>query len=99
MSNNLLALCLIDIKCYVLQDFRQNGDDAIVDIEVRLKQEKLSMVMEEGLMKKFKLTSSISTSNMHLFDSEGKIKKYDNPEQSINLLNMKFDELFPLYFL
>ena len=67
---------------FFLQDFRQNGDDAIVDIEVRLKLDKIAMVMQEGLLKKFKLTSTISTSNMHLFDAEGKIKKYDTPEQS-----------------
>ena len=36
----------------------------------------------EGLEKKFKLTTTISTSNMHLFDSNGIIKKYDTPEQS-----------------
>lgn len=69
-----------------LQDFRQNGDDAIVDIEVRLKLDKIAMIMQEGLLKKFKLTSTISTSNMHLFDAEGKIKKYDTPEQGILVL-------------
>lgn len=65
-----------------MQDFRQNGDDAMVDIEIRMKLEKIAMIMQEGLLKKFKLTTTISTSNMHLFDAEGKIKKYENPEQS-----------------
>ncbi|KAI4323425.1 hypothetical protein L6164_023032 [Bauhinia variegata] len=78
-----------NIKDPLIEDFRQNGDDAIVDIEVRMKQEKIVMIMQEGLMKKFKLTSTISTSNMHLFDHEGKIKKYDNPEQIL-------EEFFPL---
>ncbi|XP_061355675.1 DNA topoisomerase 2-like [Gastrolobium bilobum] len=73
----------------LIEDFRQNGDDATVDIEVRLKLEKLAMVRQEGLLKKFKLTSTISTSNMHLFDAEGKIKKYENPEQIL-------EEFFPL---
>lgn len=40
------------------------------------------MAKHEGLLKKFKLTTTISTSNMHLFDSKGVIKKYDTPEQS-----------------
>lgn len=40
------------------------------------------MAKQEGLLKKFKLTTTISTSNMHLFDSKGVIKKYDTPEQS-----------------
>lgn len=42
----------------------------------------MKVAKQEGLMKKFKLTTSISTSNMHLFDPRGVIKKYDNPEQS-----------------
>jgi DNA topoisomerase-2 len=65
-----------------LQDFRQNGDDAIIDFEVKMKPEKIASIMQEGIFKKFKLTSTISTSNMHLFDAEGKIKKFETPEQS-----------------
>ncbi|KAL5986280.1 hypothetical protein ACLOJK_014613 [Asimina triloba] len=41
----------------------------------------MKIAREEGLLKKFKLTSTISTSNMHLFDAKGAIKKYDNPEE------------------
>ncbi|TKY49610.1 DNA topoisomerase 2 [Spatholobus suberectus] len=78
-----------NVKDPLIEDFRQNGDDAIVDIEVRMKLDKIAGIMQEGLLKKFKLTSSISTSNMHLFDAEGKIKKYDNPEQIL-------EEFFPL---
>ncbi|XP_061348809.1 DNA topoisomerase 2-like [Gastrolobium bilobum] len=78
-----------NVKDPLIEDFRQNGDDATVDIEVRLKLDKMAMVMQEGLLKKFKLTSTISTNNMHLFDAEGKIKKYDNPEQIL-------EEFFPL---
>ncbi|RZB66593.1 DNA topoisomerase 2-like [Glycine soja] len=78
-----------NVKDPLIDDFRQNGDDATVDIEVRMKLEKIVGIMQEGLLKKFKLTSSISTNNMHLFDAEGKIKKYDNPEQIL-------EEFFPL---
>ena len=35
----------------------------------------------KGLEEYFKLTSKISTSNMICFDFEGKIKKYNNPEE------------------
>lgn len=41
------------------------------------------LAMQEGLKKKFKLTTTVSTSNMHLFDANGVIKKYDTPEQSM----------------
>jgi DNA topoisomerase II len=42
----------------------------------------VNIAKEEGLVKKFKLTTTIGTTNMHLFDSDGKIRKYDTPEQS-----------------
>jgi DNA topoisomerase-2 len=34
----------------------------------------------QGLIEFFKLTSKINTSNMICFDFDGKIKKYDSPE-------------------
>lgn len=49
---------------------------------VTMAEEKLPAVKQEGLLKKLKLTTTISTNNMHLFDSRGVIKKYDTPEQS-----------------
>ncbi|KAL5827358.1 hypothetical protein ACOSQ3_019200 [Xanthoceras sorbifolium] len=64
-----------------IDGFRQYSDDTTVHFEVFLSEEKMMVAKQEGLLKKFKLTSSISTSNMHLFDSTGVIKKYDNPEQ------------------
>ena len=42
----------------------------------------MNIAKQEGLVKKFKLTTTIGTSNMHLFDSDGKIQKYDTPEQT-----------------
>ncbi|KAH7570640.1 hypothetical protein ACOSQ2_019276 [Xanthoceras sorbifolium] len=64
-----------------IDGFRQYSDDTTVHFEVFLSEEKMMVAKQEGLLKKFKLTSSISTSNMHLFDSTGVIKKYDKPEQ------------------
>ncbi|WJX39561.1 DNA topoisomerase 2 [Trifolium repens] len=78
-----------NVKDPLIEDFRQNGDDAIIDIEVKMKPEKIASIMQEGIFKKFKLTSTISTSNMHLFDAEGKIKKFDTPEQIL-------EEFYPL---
>lgn len=67
---------------FCLQEFRNYSDDKIVNFQIVLSEEKLEIVRQEGLLKKFKLTTTISTSNMHLFDSNGVIKKYDTPEQS-----------------
>ncbi|KAJ4733624.1 DNA topoisomerase 2 [Rhynchospora pubera] len=41
----------------------------------------MDIALQEGLEKRFKLTTSITTTNMHLFDENGVIKKYDNPEK------------------
>ncbi|KAM1369168.1 hypothetical protein ACFX2F_039790 [Malus domestica] len=64
-----------------IEGFTQHSDHSTVDIIVHLREEKLMAAKQEGLLKKFKLTTSISTSNMHLFDRKGVIKKYDTPEQ------------------
>lgn len=52
-----------------------------VNFVVYMTQESLLAAKQEGLLKKFKLTTSMSTNNMHLFDPKGVIKKYDTPEQ------------------
>lgn len=64
------------------QDYREYNDDKTVHFEVTLTEENMNIARQEGLEKKFKLTTTIGTTNMHLFDSKGVIKKYDNPEQS-----------------
>ncbi|MCD9645177.1 DNA topoisomerase 2 [Datura stramonium] len=64
-----------------IKEVRAYGDENSVCFEVIMSEENLLLAQQEGLLKKFKLTTTISTSNMHLFDSKGKIKKYDNPEE------------------
>ncbi|URE07085.1 hypothetical protein MUK42_20585 [Musa troglodytarum] len=64
-----------------IKDYREYNDDKTVHFEVTLTEENLSIARQEGLEKKFKLTTSIGTTNMHLFDPNGVIKKYDNSEQ------------------
>ncbi|XP_022152632.1 DNA topoisomerase 2 isoform X2 [Momordica charantia] len=66
-----------------------HSDDKTVSIDVHLTEENMILALQEGLKKKFKLTTTVSTSNMHLFDSNGVIKKYDTPEQIL-------EEFFPL---
>ncbi|PON46642.1 DNA topoisomerase II-type [Trema orientale] len=64
-----------------IEGFTQHSDHSTVDILVHLPEENLMAAKQEGLLKKLKLTTSISTTNMHLFDANGVIKKYDTPEQ------------------
>lgn len=39
---------------------------------------------EEGLEKRFKMTTTISTANMVCFDLNGKIRKYSSAEQILS---------------
>lgn len=88
---------------FAVQGFTQHSDHSTVDILVHLPEENLMAAKQEGLLKKFKLTSTISTSNMHLFDANGVIKKYDTPEKSMRsyeyvcLFNAVY--LFMLFYL
>jgi DNA topoisomerase-2 len=66
----------------IVQDVTAQGDNEDIYIELQLSEGNMNIAKEEGLVKKFKLTTTIGTSNMHLFDSDGKIRKYDTPEQS-----------------
>ncbi|XP_062115411.1 DNA topoisomerase 2 [Humulus lupulus] len=64
-----------------IDGFTQHSDHSTVDILVQLPEENLMAAKQDGLLKKFKLTTALNTSNMHLFDENGLIKKYDTPEQ------------------
>eukprot|EP00257_Ricinus_communis_P025444 XP_025012858.1 DNA topoisomerase 2 [Ricinus communis] len=75
-----------------IKDFRKYGDDVSVCFEVLLSEEKMKQVKDEGLLKKFKLATTISTSNMHLFDPKGVIKKYDSPEEILEeFVHLRFE--------
>jgi DNA topoisomerase-2 len=64
-------------------DFKVLGDEAVVKFNVILQKSVLDQMNQDDLIKKFKLTTSISTSNMHVFDEECKIRKMSCPEEII----------------
>ncbi|KAJ0735221.1 putative DNA topoisomerase (ATP-hydrolyzing) [Helianthus annuus] len=64
-----------------IEEYNAHNDDTTVHFEVIMTASQMNKAKEEGLLKKFKLTTTLSTSNMHLFDANGVIKKYDTPEQ------------------
>ncbi|EEY54223.1 DNA topoisomerase 2 [Phytophthora infestans T30-4] len=66
-----------------IKDFKENHTDVKVLFTITMEQKALSDVTKApgGIVKKFKLESSLSTSNMHLFDAAGHIKKYENPKE------------------
>uniref|UniRef100_A0A0D9VJV1 DNA topoisomerase 2 n=1 Tax=Leersia perrieri TaxID=77586 RepID=A0A0D9VJV1_9ORYZ len=63
-----------------IETFATHSDDKNVEFLITLSKESMDIAKQEGLEKKFKLTTTISTTNMHLFDSNGIIRKYDTPE-------------------
>lgn len=69
------------IKEPLIKNYSNQSDDCTVHFDIEMSEASMLSAKQEGLLKKFKLTTTISTSNMHLFDPKGVIKKYDNPEQ------------------
>ncbi|KAH7306210.1 hypothetical protein KP509_22G002000 [Ceratopteris richardii] len=64
-----------------IRDYREHNTDTRVNFEVQLSEENMAISLAEGIPKKFKLTTIISTSNMHLFDAGGHIRKFESPEE------------------
>jgi DNA topoisomerase-2 len=66
----------------IVKDYKENNTDTQVDIMVEFVSGKLAELLVSGtasnggIEKCLKLTKSISTSNMYLFDSKCKLKKY-----------------------
>lgn len=79
----------------VLRGFRENHTDSIVSFTATAaSDQKAQDLEEEGLPTAFRLTSQISTSNMVLFDTEGKLRKYSNANQ---VLQEFFQKRLQLY--
>ncbi|WOH04380.1 hypothetical protein DCAR_0623789 [Daucus carota subsp. sativus] len=79
------------IKAFI-KNYSNQSDDCTVHFDVEMSEENMLIAKQEGLLKKFKLTANISTSNMHLFDPKGVIKKYDSPEQILeDFYHVRFD--------
>ncbi len=63
---------------------------------VTMSDEQMAKAEAEGLEKKFKISTSISTSNMVCFDAEGRIRKYDSVEtilQEFYNLRLKYYQM------
>merc|ERR1719197_242898 len=61
-----------------IEDFREYHTENSVHFVVTLTPEKMQEVEKAGLEKTFRLKSSVCTTNMVLFDAEGKITKYNS---------------------
>jgi DNA topoisomerase-2 len=64
-----------------IKGYREFHTDTSVHFEITMSEKSMKEAEEVGLYKKFQLQRNLSISNMHLFNAEGQIAKYDNPEQ------------------
>jgi len=67
-----------DASDHTITDFREYHTENSVHFEVMVTPEKMHQLEHAGLEKTFKLKSSIATSNMVLFDEDGKIARYNS---------------------
>ncbi|KAI0056765.1 type II DNA topoisomerase [Artomyces pyxidatus] len=67
----------------VIKDYKEHHDNVNVHFVVNMAEKDVQKAEEQGLVEFFKLTGKINTSNMMCFDFDGKIKKYQSPEEII----------------
>lgn len=63
------------------QEYKEHHDNCNVHFVVTMSAKDLEKAEQQGLLEYFKLTGKLSTSNMMCFDFDGKIKKYETPEE------------------
>ena len=74
-------------KDFLIEDIKEYHIDNKISFVLKLTPEsfrEISHISKDDLIKIFKLSTTIPTSNMVLFDSKNKIKKYNNIEEIIN---------------
>eukprot|EP00871_Galdieria_phlegrea_P000812 jgi/Galph1/1731/GphlegSOOS_G426.1 len=65
----------------LIKELFDRSTEKLVDFLIHLHDSGYQSCQAQGFHKKFKLFSSISTSNMVLFNAEGKINKYNDPSE------------------
>ena len=68
----------------VLKDFKSNSTEVAVDITVQFPKGVLATMSQEAIEKTLKLTTTVSTSNMHMFNAECKLHKYETVGEIID---------------
>jgi DNA topoisomerase-2 len=74
-----------------IKDFTSNSTEKIVDIQVTFPKGRLAELetgVAGGVDKVLKLSTTVSTTNMHLFDAECKLKKYTTISEIIDAFSM-----------
>ena len=65
-------------------DYKNNCDDCSISFKIVMQKTVIDSLIEKNeIIKKLKLTSSLNITNMHVFDSDCKIRKVESPEEII----------------
>ena len=82
----------------IIKDYDDMSKDTSIDFTITLQKGKLEELnaVQDGVYKQFKLISTVSTSNMHLFDAEDKLKKYDTIPEIIDDYYVKRLEMYEI---
>jgi len=66
-----------------IKDYKEFNDHRTVHFVIEMEPKHMEAALKEGLIEKFKLSKIISATNLVAFDTQGKIKKYENPEEML----------------
>lgn len=64
-----------------IKDYKEFNDHKTVHFIIELEEKHMQAALREGLLEKFKLTKTVGTTNLVAFDTQGRIHKYENPEE------------------
>jgi DNA topoisomerase-2 len=64
-------------------DYKNGCDDRVIYFKVIFQKTIIDSLDDAGIIKKLKLTSTVNTSNMHVFDEKCTIRKISCPEEII----------------
>jgi DNA topoisomerase-2 len=80
----------------IIKDYDDMSKDTSIDFTITLQKGKLEELnaITDGIYKQFKLISTVSTSNMHLFDADDKLKKYNTIPEIIDDYYVKRLEMY-----
>lgn len=80
----------------IIKDYDDMSKDTSIDFTITLQKGKLEELNanSDGIYKQFKLISTVSTSNMHLFDADDKLKKYNTIPEIIDDYYVKRLEMY-----
>jgi DNA topoisomerase-2 len=82
----------------IIKDYDDMSKDTTIDFIITLQKGKMEELTStpDGIYKQFKLISTVSTTNMHLFDADDKLKKYNTIPDIIDDYYVKRLEMYQI---